>query len=233
MEEFQEGYVLHVRPYTDSRILVEWFTKTDGRVTTVARTSQRARTAPYQQFRRFWITYKGKSALKTLLKVESITAPFIDVRSENLRCGFYLNELVIRALPENEPEEAVFAAYEEALQNLFKNDITQESSQSILRKFELHCLECLGFAVDFRYDCDTGKPIRADRSYKFIRHHGFVEGDSPQARDPMTFSGNSLLKIAQRQFDETAVLKDAKRLCRILVTEMIGDKPLKSRDLFR
>lgn len=230
MEGFQQAYVLHSRPYTDSRLLVDWFTRNSGRVSSVARLPKAKNTTVYQQFRRGWVIFKGRSALKTLVTVEFDTPARIDVHYDALKCAFYLNELVVRALPEGDPNEELFESYSHALSELLQRTFDGTQGQGILRNFELDCLRLLGFAVDFTCDCQSGVAVTPERSYRLLPQEGFTAcsnvGES-------AFMGSSLLAIEQRCFDTPQVLSDAKRICRRLIAEMIGDKPLKSRELFR
>lgn len=232
MEGFQEAYVLHTRPYTDSKLLVEWFTRCGGRVATVARLSKSKKATVYQQFRRAWIDFRGRSALKTLSAVEFEAFAPINVHYNALKCGFYLNELIMRSMPEGDPNEELFDSYHCVLNDLLQSDFDWTKGQVVLRNFELDCLIMLGFAVDFTHDCETGSAVTADRRYRLLPRDGFVECDL-SGPDRTIFAGSSLLAIAERRFEDSQVLTEAKYVCRQLVTEMIGDKPLKSRELFR
>ena len=51
--------------------------------------------------------------------------------------------------------------------------------------------------------------------------------------NPRLFLGRQLISISEKNWHDKVVLKDAKRLLRISLKPLLGDKPLQSRKLFR
>ena len=77
-EELQTGYVLHSRPYRDSSMLVEYFSRDRGRVSLVAKGAKGRKTrggsvaALLQPFTRLACSWSGRSELRTLVACESL-----------------------------------------------------------------------------------------------------------------------------------------------------------------
>lgn len=232
LSEFVKAYVLHVRPFSDSRLIVEWFTEKNGRITTVARSPGKKTRALYQLFHLREIQYKGAVELKSLLNVEvTPKGPFMLIGS-SLKCGFYVNELITRVLAKEDPADEIFHLYERCLTGL-SNSADLLNNQVALRNFELDCITQLGFAVDLAKDAVESSDIIEDAYYHLRLNCGFVQMPASEQNGIHRFLGERLLKIASRQFDTVDVLLDAKILCRMLLAPLVGHKPLKSRELFQ
>jgi DNA repair protein RecO (recombination protein O) len=98
-----------------------------------------------------------------------------------------------------------------------------------IRRFELCLLRELGYGINFECDSRDGKPISAARNYRFVVHEGFHAIRESQGE---TFPGVEVLRIASGDLEQV----DSKRLLsltRLSLAELLGDKPLKSRSLFR
>src|SRR5690606_35883758 len=153
--ELQPAFILHVRPYRDTSLLVDFFTPTCGRVSAVARgMRQRKSTARVllNPFTRLLISLQGKSELKLLTAVESDNR-FFNLQGEQLYSGFYLNELLMRSLPVLDAHEQLFGFYEQSLMALQAG----QDLEPVLRSFELELLAELGYGVDFEQDALTGR----------------------------------------------------------------------------
>src|SRR5258708_34451739 len=72
-----------------------------------------------------------------------------------LMCGFYLNELILRLLPREDPHEALFDAYSEALARLS----AAQSFPAVFRGFEKRRLARLGYALLLAREALGGGPI--------------------------------------------------------------------------
>ena len=106
--ERYHAYVLHKRPYRETSMLVDFFTLEQGRVSAVAKgargNSKSDRKSLLQGFQKAELDLSGRSNLKNLGKIEASGA-VIRLSEKALYCGFYLNEILSRALPEAEPFE--------------------------------------------------------------------------------------------------------------------------------
>src|SRR5204862_5554770 len=85
--------------------------------------------------------WSGSSDLATLMQAEW-AGGLRQLYGRGLMCGFYLNELILRLLPREDPHEALFDAYAETIVRLSLNEPVSAS----LRTFEKRLLAELGYA---------------------------------------------------------------------------------------
>ncbi len=106
------------------------------------------------------LSWFGRSELRTLHAAERVGGfPFL--RGTALMCGFYLNELILRLVPRDDPHEQLYLAYESTLRRLATGEprpsLRCVASRSI-------CLQELGYALPLAVEADTGSAGRAGRS---------------------------------------------------------------------
>jgi DNA repair protein RecO (recombination protein O) len=97
----------------------------------------------------------------------------------------------------------------------------------VLRSYEFQLLELLGYGVDFSFDA-SGEPIDERQTYSYFPELGFLMQQDTRSG----FSGAQLKAIANHDFSQSDVLYMAKQLSRYLLKPLLGNKPLKSRELF-
>lgn len=227
--EHQPAYILHTRPYRDTSMLVDFLTPEFGRITAVAR-GVRARKTPKRNllnpFTRLLISFQGKTDLKLLTQFEAEGVHFT-LTAKHLFSGFYLNELLLRLLPELDAHPDIYSLYEQSLQAL----AAQHDVESVLRRFEFQLLHELGYGIDFEADAKSGDVIEAHYNYCLDPAQGVyvAHGDVPLT---FQFSGLHLQAIAQGDFVLPEVKQTAKRISRLLLKPLLGNKPLMSRALF-
>ena len=171
------------------------------------------------------VSWMGRNDLKYLGDVELNGMPYL-LEGESLLCGFYLNELLIRLLHHDDPYHHLFRFYQEALGQLINGHL-----ETILRCFEKRLLEELGYGLPLQYEVKTNIPIEADQFYQYHPEQGFLLSEKSEEKD--IFYGKSLLALREEKFSDDASLKDIKRLMRITLGQLLGKKPLKSRELLR
>lgn len=232
------GFVLHKRAYRETSLLVDFFTLEYGRVSAVAKGARGAsrsdRKSLLQGFQLLAFELNGRSSLKNLGLLEAKQNP-IPLKGKALYCGFYINEMLSRALPEAESSEEIFAHYTYSLTRLSElnadlSDVNQY--EPILREFELNLLKVLGYLPDFYHDCETTEAIQDNLFYAFDPLNGFYVSHA-QAKFPI--KGDIIRAIATKNFsgpNGKQVRQAAKHICRNILKELIGDKPIKSRELF-
>lgn len=66
-------------------------------------------------------------------------------------------------------------------------------------------------------------------TYRYREEKGFI---ASLIRDNLTFYGRELLAFDRLNFADPEVLQAAKRFSRIALKRYLGNKPLKSRELF-
>lgn len=227
--ELQPAYILHTRPYRDTSMLVDFFTPEFGRFTAVAR-GVRSRKAPKRNllnpFTRLLISFQGKGELKLLTHFEAECTHFT-LTAKYLFSGFYLNELLVRLLPELDAHQEVYVLYESALQELN----TQNDLEPILRRFELRLLNELGYGVDFVIDINSGEMISSRLGYCLDPLRGFYAADTDIPIDSQ-LCGEHINAICHGDFYLPEVKQTAKCITRILLKPLLGSKPLMSRELF-
>ena len=110
--------------------------------------------------------WSGSAELSNLMQAEWGGA-LQPLAGRGLMCGFYLNELVLRLLPREDPHEALFDAYSEALARLSAG----EPFDAVLRSFEKRLLAELGYAPVFDHDALSGEPMFGQRG-EFLGYRG-------------------------------------------------------------
>ena len=230
------GYVLHKRAYRETSLLVDFFTLEQGRVGAVAKgargNSKSDRKSLLQALQKNEFELSGRSNLKNLGRLESL-APAVKLKGKALYCAFYINEVLSRALPEAEPVADLFTQYEITLKQMAECD--QESLtqlEPLLREFELAMLLCLGYLPDFEYDAERSEAIDPSLSYTFTSSEGF---SSCMPDFKTAIRGEYLIAIANNDYkksNDPKLRQALKLICRQALTEIIGDKPIKSRELF-
>lgn len=224
----QPAYVIHARPYRETSQLVEAISLDFGRVGLVARGAARPKSALralLQPFVPLHLSWQGSGELKTLRQAEPAgTAPRPDGRAA--LSGLYLNELLQRLMPRDEPYPALFSAYVEAMRGLLDEAAVEPS----LRRFEVRLLDALGYGLVLDHEPLSGEPLRADAAYDYDPHGGPRRTGAGLG---LNLGGASLLAMARGDYHDERTRADAKRLLRAVLRVHLGDRPLKSRELFQ
>ena len=171
------------------------------------------------------ISYKGRSDLKNLTDWESSDQPR-RLLGNDLVLAMYTNELLSRLLPEAEKHQEIFDGYWNFLRII--NEQSETEKEYSLRLFENLLLEELGYGLEFNKDF-KGNPIDSELEYHFQEHNGFI------ARADGTIPGEILLIVEDGGGnDRLSVnhLSILKKLNRKHLRSILGEKPLKSRELF-
>ena len=142
------AFVLHFRAYKETSLLVDFFTRDLGRITTVAKGVKRPKSilkpvlVPTSLLN---IDISGKRELKTLKKSE-IVSHFSLSSNSQINSILYLNELLIKFIEKEDPHPLIFDRYTEVLSSL-ENKIKTGEVEAELRSFEL-LLFCLLYTSD-------------------------------------------------------------------------------------
>ncbi|TAK73034.1 MAG: DNA repair protein RecO [Gammaproteobacteria bacterium] len=227
----EPAYVLHRRPYRESSFLVEIFTQAYGRFTLVAKGVRKAGSSMQgllQPFIPLLVSWSGKGELMTLIEVE-VNGEAKRLQGDCLFAGFYLNELLMYLLQKWDAHANLYRLYENTLTALQAPALEQR----VLRLFEKRLLEELGYGLLLKADDSLQQAIVAEQYYRFVPEQGFVLAEGSGISPTGTiFSGRSLLAIAQEDWADEESLQDAKRLTRLLLTPLLGSRPIHSRRLF-
>ena len=221
--ENSPAFLIHRRMYQGSSLLLDFFTKSHGRVRLIARGARSSKMS-LQMFQCLSISFKGKSDLKSLSQWEILDEPR-RLLGDDLILAIYANELLIRLLPEGDEYSELFNAYWLYIKNI-KNKSNPEKEYS-LRIFENQLLLELGYGLDFKDDIE-GAPIKGSVLYDFIEDQGFI------AQTEGKILGEILLNIVSpnQVIPNSKGLSALKKLNRKRLKPLLGDKPLKSKELF-
>jgi DNA repair protein RecO (recombination protein O) len=169
------------------------------------------------------ISFKGKGELKSLSQWEVDDQPR-RLLGDDLILAMYANELILRLLPENDEYPETFNSYWTFLANL--NALDSSEKEYALRNFENQMLEDLGYGLDFSFDIND-EYIKEDLQYEFIEHQGFnknINGAIP---------GKTLVSLSKQEtITDPIQLTILKKMNRKRLKSLLGDKPLKSKELF-
>jgi len=217
------AFLIHRRMYQGSSLLLDFFTKDFGRLRLVARGARKSKTS-LQMFQCLSISFKGKGELKNLSQWEIADKPR-RILGDDLILGMYVNELILRLLPENDEYSEIFHAYWNFLSNL--KSLNSNEKEYALRDFENQMLEDLGYGIDFSSDMND-EPINENLNYEFIEHQGFSTSDNG------LIPGKILVNLLRREniVTDTNELSILKKMNRKRLKSLLGDKPLKSKELF-
>jgi DNA repair protein RecO (recombination protein O) len=228
-QEAREAFVLHSYPYRETSLLVDVFAKGFGRVSMVARAARSPR-SPLRgvllAFQPLALSWFGKGEVRTLARAEWLGG-HPRLQGEALMCGFYVNELLVRLLPREDPHDALFARYRDALARLGSGG----DSAIALRSFERALLKELGYAMALERESVSGRAIDPARSYRYDPERGPIEANG--AGGDSIVSGRTLLDMARDDYADPLTQQQAKVLMRALLDHRLEHQPLKSRRIFR
>lgn len=223
----QPAYVLHCRPYANTSLLVECLTLSHGRFPAIAKGVKRGRSAApgiLQPFSPLLVRWSGRGEVKTLISYEA-AAPSYALQGKVLYCGLYINELLVRLLHRDDPHERLFGLYGSTLAQLANG----EPVEPILRHFEVELLEQLGFGLVLDRNAEDGSPLKPEQRY----HYQIERGPVPcVVDDPAGYTGATLIGLRNGVLMDRRLLKEARALTRFVLGYYLGDRPLKSRELF-
>lgn len=219
----QLAYVLHSRAYRETSALVDFITP-QGRLRAVLRSARGKAGTLARPFVPLDIEFRGRGELKNVGRMEAFGVSCW-LEGEALFSGLYLNELLIRLLPAEDPHPGVFDHYAATLVALAEG----RALEPLLRSFEWRLLDDLGYG--FALDVDVnGEPLSADGMYRLQVDAGL---ERVYLFQPGQFQGAELLAMAEADWTAPGALSAAKRLMRQALAVHLGGRPLVSRELFR
>jgi DNA repair protein RecO (recombination protein O) len=145
-----------------------------------------------------------------------------------LYAGLYLNELLLRLLRDDDPHPRLFEGYEETLEEL----TASVDPEPALRNFERLLLKECGYELTLAHVAESGDAIVPGAAYRYVPDVGFYRV-SESVDDRLVFDGATLLAIAESDFAGERTRRAAKQIMRRALAPHLGDKPLRSRALYR
>lgn len=162
------AYVLHRYDWSETSLIVELFTRAQGRVVVAAKGAKR----PTSQLRPVLLPFQPLHALlgktpadehgevHTLRSAEwAGGAPLLGAAA--MFSGFYLNELLLKLLARQDPHAVLFDAYADTLAAL----ATEDDEGAALRAFELVLLRELGWLPELNVATLTTTAVQSDAGY--------------------------------------------------------------------
>jgi DNA repair protein RecO (recombination protein O) len=249
-----QAYVLHSWDWSETSLVLDLFTREQGRLAVVAKGAKR----PYSQLKSVLLPFQRFAASLPRPKeaIEGASGDGEEVRSLRaaewlpnaallppaaLFSGFYLNELLMKLLPRQDANPRLFDAYAATLHSLAlaENGDSAEgvAAQAALRAFELLLLRETGVLPELDRDTATQRPVVAYRSYALRGEAGLV-----MAADDSALGGALCLALhealagddlAALQAACTGALAALKVQTRALLHYHLGGPELRTRQVAR
>lgn len=227
----EPAFVLHARAWRETSLLVEVLTEQYGRLGVLARgvsspRSQALRAAlqPLQWIR---LTAVQRGELAQLRQAEALDAA-PRLTGETMLAGFYINELLLRLAPRQDPLPELYDAYGAVRERLAH----AEPLAWTLRRFERDLLEALGFGFDLAHGSD-GEPIDPAARYELDPQEGPRRLLSERGVDARrgTATGSALLALAVDETPGQEDLASLRRPMRTVLLHHLGGRGLKSWEM--
>jgi len=193
------GFVLHRHDWSETSLILDVFSRLHGRVVLVAKGAKR----PTSQLRPvllplqpLLLSWSGDGEVRTLKTAQWRGGNVMPV-GESLLAGIYLNELLLRLLPRDDPQPVLFDAYLEAAAALAEAALP---APPVLRAFELMALREAGYLPDLSVEGHTHTPLTPEARYGLEPDHGLVlstEPDRPALHAPQWLALQQSLDLAQ------------------------------------
>ncbi len=217
------AYVLHHYDWSESSLILDLFTREQGRIAVAAKGAKR----PFSQlrgvllpFQRLQVSLGRQAPGDDTREVHTLRGadwagghPMLSGAA--LFSGFSLNELLMKLLARHDPHAVLFDAYAGTVAALAEGD--DAATQAALRAFELVLLREIGLLPDLGTETASHRAVRADRRYLVLADAGVVEtADENEA----TVSGATLCAL------ESALHADLASLQRVAAGALAELRPL-------
>jgi len=136
--------MLHASAWRETSLIVQIFSRDHGNVAMVAKGAKRPYSAlrpVLAAFQPLIASWTGAGEVKTLTRADLAGVRQLGGRS--LMSAWYMNELLLRLLPREDPHPKLYDAYDAALTALEQG----ESAAGALRRFEWTLLEETGYGL--------------------------------------------------------------------------------------
>ena len=227
--EHQPSYVLHERPYRETSLLVEAFTRDHGRVGLVARGVRTARPriarSSLEPLQPVLLSWNGRGELATLVAAEPAGASFRP-GGEGLLGALYLNELLVRLLPRGDAHPDLFDRYGACLAELAE----APSPAWTLRRFERDALVELGYALELEHEAEGGEPLDPDAEYSYDPERGPIAWSRRPFAPAVT--GAALRALSGETLPDAATLRALRGLMRAVLRHHLGGRELNAWHMF-
>ncbi len=234
----EPAFVLHRYAFSESSLIVEMLTRHHGRVALLAKGVKR----PASQFRSVLlpmqplrVTYSGGGEVKVLKGAEWVGG-YAMPSGHALLTGFYVNELMMRLLLRDDPQEALFDLYAQTI-SIVANSTSLMSAA--LRAFELLLLHNMGWLPSLTVITQTQQGLVEDFLYELQPESGLCPA-TPQGTWSLTggqwqgvaaaLTSADFAQLITHFSAQTATAQALKNQLRLLLNYHCG-QPLKTPQL--
>lgn len=247
-EVLQPAYVLHQWDWSETSLILDLFTRGQGRVAAVAKGAKR----PYSQLRPVLVSFQrlqvqlGKSKAEEGsdilgLRSAEYAGGGVVLSPSRLMAGFYCNELLLKLLARNDPHERLFDAYAGTLASLSTPGLAVDEEAAALRAFELLLLRDTGVLPELDRATASQTPVDDTGRYRLRPEAGLVDVGGVEASDDPQLLTGVQCRALQRALDEgradalrhaaRAALPALRGQLRALLHYHLGSTPLRTRAL--
>jgi DNA repair protein RecO (recombination protein O) len=226
----EPAYVLHARQYRESSLIVEAFTRSQGRVALVAKGARGKRSrwrSLLQPFRPLLLSWTQRGEMGTLTGADQVASPPA-LSGDALFCGLYANELMMRFNERADPHAGLFTDYQQLLAGLAAGNAPQPA----LRLFEKGLLESAGFGLQLEHEYGADTPLSAEVQYRYVPGKGAIRWQDAADDDHARVSGAALLALQSGDIGPEH-LQELKSLMRLLIRFNLGDRDIRALSLFQ
>jgi len=228
----QPAYLLHWRPYSESSLLLDLFSRSHGRLALLAKGARRPKSRsrgallPFQPLLASW---SGKGELQVLTGVEVAVVQGVP-KGDELACAYYLNELLLKLLQRFDPHENLFDAYGTAIGRLLDPDDEIGTTERALRVFEKALLRETGFGLILDRDANSGSAVDPKRKYRYLPERGPVAMEEAGV-EGLPIHGETLHALRDESFQSRRSLNESKQLTRMLLRRQLAGRDLRCRQV--
>lgn len=145
------GYLLHSTAWRETSLIIQLFTRQYGVVALVAKGAKRPHSVlrpVLSAFQPLSVSWSGAGEVKTLTRADCVG--ILPLQGRAFMSAWYMNELLLRLLPREDPHPQLFDAYQSALEQLAEVDVSLDRlpMPSVLRRFEWILLQETGYGLD-------------------------------------------------------------------------------------
>lgn len=227
----QPSCILHTRPYSETSLLVDAFTREHGRVSLLAKGARRIKSKVrgiIRPFQPLLLSWSGKGELQVLTGAEPVGV-VAGLDHASWLCGCYMNELLVKTLHRHDAHEALYDYYALTL-DLLRNG---KSRQIALRLFEKQLLAEIGYGLLLARDASNDQPVCPGNTYRYHPGRGPVLAAPMSEQCVWHVDGATLLALDNEYFPGRRELEQSKYLLRALLHHCLHGRELKSREVLQ
>lgn len=229
------AFVLHHWDWSESSLIVDLFTREQGRVVAAAKGAKRPHSnlravlLPLQRIHVVLGKAPAEAEIQNLRSAEWAGGAAMPSGSA-LFAGFYANELLMKLLARHDPHPRLWDAYAHLVARL------PVAEAAALRAFELELLRETGVLPDFSAETLTQAPLRADAGYALRPEAGMaVVADGGLPGSAWLRLGDALAADDRSAVEAACALHlvPLKAMLRSVLHYHLGTTTLRTREVLR